>query len=73
MKILLRTAQMQRNIIRNAMNEIELKTCIRFVERSNQVDFVEVFAGNGCWSAVGRNGELNINFESLTFETLLSF
>lgn len=50
---------MQRNIIRNAMSEIELHTCIRFVERTNQADFVEIFAGNGCWSHVGRIGKKN--------------
>lgn len=43
------------------MDEIQLKTCIRFVERTNQADFVEIFAGNGCWSAVGRNGKWEKN------------
>lgn len=38
------------------MNEIERNSCIRFVPRTNQFDYVEIFAGNGCWSAVGRNG-----------------
>lgn len=53
-------AQTQHNIIRNAMNEIERNSCIRFVPRSNQIDYVEIFAGNGCWSFVGRNGKNTI-------------
>jgi hypothetical protein len=29
------------------MNEIERNTCIRFVPRSNQPDFIDIFNGNG--------------------------
>lgn len=55
-KFQLKIAQTQHNVIRNALNEIERNSCIRFVPRTNQFDFIEIFAGNGCWSSVGRNG-----------------
>lgn len=31
-------------------------TCVRFVPRTNQADYVEYFSGDGCWSYVGRMG-----------------
>jgi len=43
---------------------IESKTCIRFVERTTEEDFVEVINGDGCWSWLGRIGgrqELSIS------------
>jgi hypothetical protein len=42
--------------IRNGMNDIQSKTCIRFINRSNQVDYVRIFSGAGCYSYVGRIG-----------------
>ena len=47
------------------MNEIERNTCIRFVERRSEADFVEIFAGNGCWAHVGRIGELKYNLSNI--------
>jgi Astacin (Peptidase family M12A) len=38
------------------MRLIESRTCVRFVERTNQIDFVEIINGNGCWSWLGRIG-----------------
>jgi Astacin (Peptidase family M12A) len=35
---------------------IEQKTCIRFVPRTFQIDFVEIINGSGCWSWLGRLG-----------------
>lgn len=35
---------------------IESLTCIRFVTRTTQEDFVEVINGDGCWSWLGRIG-----------------
>lgn len=42
--------------IHSAMNEWEQKTCVRFVPRTNQEDYIEFFDGSGCWSYVGRVG-----------------
>lgn len=38
------------------MRLIEAGTCIRFVVRTNQVDFVDIIKGDGCWSFLGRRG-----------------
>lgn len=35
---------------------IEAQTCIRFVERTTEVDFVEIVSDGGCWSWLGRLG-----------------
>ena len=35
---------------------VEVATCIRFVVQTNEIDFLEIINGNGCWSFVGRIG-----------------
>ncbi|XP_076358916.1 zinc metalloproteinase nas-15-like [Tachypleus tridentatus] len=45
-----------RTVISAAFQEYEKKTCIRFVPRSNEQDYVQITGGSGCSSAVGRNG-----------------
>lgn len=40
----------------HAMSHLHYYTCVRFVPRSNQRDFVQITAGNGCYSNVGRVG-----------------
>lgn len=42
--------------IKDAIEEIQAKTCIRFVKRSNQRNYVRVIAASGCYSYVGRVG-----------------
>ncbi|CAL8243620.1 unnamed protein product [Lota lota] len=42
--------------IENAMQSFHQKTCIRFVPRQNQNDYISVENGNGCYSALGRTG-----------------
>ncbi|ODM88798.1 Zinc metalloproteinase nas-6 [Orchesella cincta] len=49
----------ERNIVLGALAEISEKTCIRFVERAGQSDYVSIVRGepnSGCWSYVGRIG-----------------
>ena len=38
------------------MREIESGTCIRFVERTFQLDWLDVINQGGCWSWIGRVG-----------------
>ncbi|GFY68877.1 high choriolytic enzyme 2 [Trichonephila inaurata madagascariensis] len=45
-----------RNIIYQAIEQYHRHTCVRFVPRTNQTDYIRIFSGNGCWSAVGRSG-----------------
>lgn len=35
---------------------IEERTCVRFVRRTFELDFVDIINGNGCWSWLGRQG-----------------
>lgn len=44
-------------MIQNAFKIFRQKTCIRFVPRVNQRDYVSIEgSSNGCWSTVGRVG-----------------
>ncbi|XP_053686656.1 hatching enzyme 1.2-like [Sabethes cyaneus] len=43
--------------IRNAFQIFQKKTCIRFVPRSKQLDYISIETStSGCWSTVGRAG-----------------
>ncbi|XP_078688834.1 uncharacterized protein LOC144920501 [Branchiostoma floridae x Branchiostoma belcheri] len=44
------------NAINAAIREFHRQTCIRFVRRSNQRDYIEFASLGGCFSHVGRNG-----------------
>ncbi|GAV04358.1 hypothetical protein RvY_14646 [Ramazzottius varieornatus] len=46
----------QRKIIYAAIDEIQGKTCVNFVERSSETDYVRIMPGEGCSSYVGRRG-----------------
>lgn len=45
-----------RQLLKDAMEEWEKYTCIRFEKRVNQSDYVEFYYGEGCNSDVGRVG-----------------
>lgn len=45
-----------RQVVRAGMNAIEAQTDIRFVEHSNQSNYVNIIRGSGCWSYVGMTG-----------------
>lgn len=55
----------QRQLIRDSLNEMESKICVRFVEWSGQTDYVRItISESGCWSYVGRTGgaqQLNLD------------
>ncbi|XP_051959957.1 hatching enzyme 1.2-like [Xyrauchen texanus] len=46
----------EKTTIESAMKSIAEKTCIRFVPRSTQVDYLSIENLVGCWSSVGRTG-----------------
>uniref|UniRef100_A0A8C3AKL8 Metalloendopeptidase n=1 Tax=Cyclopterus lumpus TaxID=8103 RepID=A0A8C3AKL8_CYCLU len=42
--------------IENAISAFHMSTCIRFVTRTGQTDYISIVKLNGCWSWVGRTG-----------------
>lgn len=46
----------ERSVIESAMKSIASKTCVRFVPRTNQVDYISIENLAGCSSTVGRSG-----------------
>lgn len=50
------SAESERKVVLSAMAHWENHTCIRFVNRTNQRDYITVFPGSGCYSYVGRIG-----------------
>ncbi|XP_013101001.2 hatching enzyme 1.2 [Stomoxys calcitrans] len=53
-------------IIEHAIAEYHRRTCIRFVPRTSQQDYISIVSGNsGCWSSVGRvGGKQEVNLQS---------
>jgi astacin len=45
-----------RSSIERAMATLADRSSVSFVERSDQKDYVTIYAGDGCWSYVGRSG-----------------
>ncbi|VDO93653.1 unnamed protein product [Soboliphyme baturini] len=43
-------------LIRQAMDRIESVSCVRFVQRTRQSDYLYIFPGDGCYSMVGKAG-----------------
>ncbi|XP_075182639.1 embryonic protein UVS.2-like [Anomaloglossus baeobatrachus] len=43
-------------VIRSAIEEYSSLTCIRFVERKTQTDYIQIRSVDGCWSYLGRIG-----------------
>ena len=48
----------ERGIIASAMAEFHEKTCIKFVPRVNQNDYIHIVKKDGCWAVIGRSGNV---------------
>ncbi|CRK86709.1 CLUMA_CG000542, isoform A [Clunio marinus] len=46
----------QKNLMKNAMKGIEKYTCIRFVARSWEKDYIKIKSGDGCSANMGKQG-----------------
>ncbi|XP_056134596.1 hatching enzyme 1.2-like [Lampris incognitus] len=46
----------ERNVIIRALVSFHRTSCIRFVWRKRQRDYIYFYPGNGCWSRLGRQG-----------------
>ncbi|KAI9517964.1 hypothetical protein NQZ68_001134, partial [Dissostichus eleginoides] len=46
----------ERQKITNAMNAFHSKTCLRFVPRRNQYDYISIENKGGCYSSLGKTG-----------------
>jgi len=62
--------------IRNAMGEWEKKTCVKFIERTNETDYINVIDGGyeTCYSSVGKEGgmqTLSLGFACFTLGTAM--
>lgn len=57
--------------IRKALDQLELTSCLKFVEWTGQKDYIEVTGEEtGCWSYVGRlTGKQELNLEIYDIET----
>ncbi|XP_055924413.1 astacin-like metalloprotease toxin 5 [Argiope bruennichi] len=42
--------------IKTAMDQYHKHTCVKFVERKKQKDYVLIIKGDGCWSYIGKQG-----------------
>ncbi|XP_061089991.1 hatching enzyme 1.2-like [Conger conger] len=51
-----RFSRYQKKRIENAMKTFNTETCIRFVPRSHQRDFISIKSRDGCYSYLGRTG-----------------
>ncbi|GFV81043.1 zinc metalloproteinase nas-15 [Trichonephila clavipes] len=49
-------SESEKTIIRSAMDEFEKQTCIKWVERTEEDNYVEIYSEMGCWSELGRVG-----------------
>lgn len=51
--------------IANAMKDLETYTCVRFNYRTTENDFVNLYNGDGCHSAIGRvGGQQDVSLDS---------
>eukprot|EP00064_Thunnus_orientalis_P009336 superscaffoldBa00001178_g9360 len=60
-----RTAEMETKMIKKGMENIEKDTCVRFVPRTHQRDYIDIQQKSGCWSYLGsRGGRQTVSLQS---------
>ncbi|XP_075699578.1 embryonic protein UVS.2-like [Rhinoderma darwinii] len=55
----------QKNLFNTAMQEFETLTCVRFVPRTSETDYVNIVSTNGCASYIGRIGGAQLLYLSV--------
>ncbi|XP_044223739.1 high choriolytic enzyme 1-like [Thunnus albacares] len=64
----------ERQKIQNAMKAFHSRTCLRFVPRQNQYDYISIENKAGCFSALGRTGgrqELSLNRQGCLYHGII--
>ncbi|KAM7407562.1 hypothetical protein PAMA_003334 [Pampus argenteus] len=57
-------SEMETNLIKKGMENIEKGTCVRFVPRTHQQDYIDIQQKSGCWSYLGvRGGRQTMSLE----------
>ena len=74
--MLFRSAQ-EKAVVKSAIDDFNSFTCLEFVERTNEADYINIVKDGGCWSEVGRSGgkqDLSLSddcvYVSIIFESL---
>ncbi|XP_047457107.1 hatching enzyme 1.2 isoform X2 [Mugil cephalus] len=49
-------SEIETRVIKKAMENVEQGTCVRFVPRTHQRDFIDIQPKSGCWSYLGSRG-----------------
>ncbi|XP_073514031.1 embryonic protein UVS.2-like [Phyllobates terribilis] len=44
------------SLIKMAMQEFETLTCVRFVDKTTESDYLQIAVSGGCWSSMGKSG-----------------
>ncbi|XP_040004643.1 low choriolytic enzyme isoform X2 [Xiphias gladius] len=58
-------SEMETKLIKKGMENIEKGTCVRFVPRTHQRDYIDIQPKSGCWSYLGsRGGRQTISLQS---------
>ncbi|KAM9850863.1 high choriolytic enzyme 1 [Aulostomus maculatus] len=58
-------SEMETKLIKKAMENVEKGTCVRFVPRTHQRDYIDIQPKSGCWSYLGsRGGRQTISLQS---------
>ncbi|XP_076603048.1 hatching enzyme 1.2 [Chaetodon auriga] len=57
--------EMETKLIKKAMENVEKGTCVRFVPRTHQRDYIDIQPKSGCWSYLGaRGGRQTVSLQS---------
>ncbi|GFQ97677.1 zinc metalloproteinase nas-15 [Trichonephila clavata] len=58
-------SESEKQLIRSAMDEFEKRTCIKWIEKTDEDNYVEIYSEMGCYSDLGRTGGV----QSLSLES----